>query len=121
MERMTAQEEKTMNYIWALSQCTVKEILAKYPKPVPPYTTVASIVKNLERKHYVKAHRIGNTYLYEPAIEESDYKSGFLGGIVKEYFQNSYKEMVSFFARESKISAKDLKEIIDLIEKNEDK
>ena len=41
----------------------------------------------------------------------------FMLGFIRDYFQNSYKEMVSFFAREEKISADDLKEIIRIIEK----
>ena len=37
---------------------------------------------------------------------------------IDNYFNNSYKNMVSFFAKEEKISVDELKEIIALIEKN---
>lgn len=67
MEKLTIQEEEAMLYIWELGSCFVKDIVAKYPKPAPPYTTVASIVKNLERKQYIRAARVGNTYQYTPA------------------------------------------------------
>lgn len=121
MEKLTIQEEEAMLYIWELDSCFVKEIVARYPQPAPPYTTVASIVKNLERKKYVRAKRIGNTYLYTPLIRESEYKRTFMSGFVRNYFENSYKEMVSFFAKEQKISTDDLKEIIEMIEKGEEK
>ena len=117
MEKLTIQEEEAMIYIWELGSCFVKDIVAKYPQPAPPYTTVASIIKNLERKQYVTAARVGNTYQYTPAIRESEYKRTFMSGFVRNYFENSYKEMVSFFAKEQKISNKDLKDIIDMIEK----
>ncbi|ADV42159.1 BlaI/MecI/CopY family transcriptional regulator [Bacteroides helcogenes] len=120
MEKLTIQEEEAMLYIWELDGCFVKDIVAKYSKPTPPYTTVASIVKNLERKRYVRAKRIGNTYLYTPLIKESEYKRTFMSGFVHNYFENSYKEMVSFFAKEQKISANDLKDIIDMIEKGKE-
>ena len=100
--------------------CFVKDIVAKYPKPAPPYTTVASIVKNLERKQYIRAARVGNTYQYTPLIRESEYKRTFMSGFVRNYFENSYKEMVSFFAKDQKISANDLKDIIDMIEKGKE-
>ena len=112
MEKLTIQEEEAMLYIWELGSCFVKDIVAKYPKPAPPYTTVASIVKNLERKQYIRAARVGNTYQYTPLIRESEYKRTFMSGFVRNYFENSYKEMVSFFAKEQKISTKDLKDII---------
>jgi hypothetical protein len=36
--------------------------------------------------------------------------------MVNDFFQNSYKELVAFFAKENKISKEDLKDIINLIE-----
>ncbi|SEF87315.1 BlaI/MecI/CopY family transcriptional regulator [Parabacteroides chinchillae] len=120
MEKLTHQEEEAMLWIWHLGPCFVKDILAKYADPKPPYTTLASVIKNLERKKYVKAKRYGNTYEYTPLIEESDYKRTFMTGVVNNYFKNSYKEMVSFFAKDQKISANDLKDIIDMIEKEKE-
>jgi len=38
---------------------------------------------------------------------------------VQNYFKNSYKEMVSSFVKDEKISAQELKKIIELIEKGE--
>lgn len=109
-----------MLHIWALKECFIKDILARYPEPVPPYTTVASIVSNLKRKGYVKLSRVGNVYQYTPLISETEYKSKFLSGFVHNYFKNSYKEMVSFFAKEAKISADDLQDIIQMIEKEKE-
>ena len=120
MEKLTIQEEEAMIYIWELGSCFVKDIVAKYSQPAPPYTTVASIVKNLERKQYVTAARVGNTYQYTPAIREREYKRTFMSGFVRNYFENSYKEMVSFFAKEQKISTNDLKDIINMIEKGKE-
>lgn len=121
MEKLTIQEEEVMIYIWELQNCFVKDIVAKFSQPVPPYTTVASIVKNLERKRYVAPKRVGNTYQYTPIIRENEYKRHFMSGVVRDYFENSYKEMVSFFAKDQKISANELKEIIHMIEKGKEK
>ena len=121
MEKLTIQEEEVMIYVWELQSCFVKDIVAKYPQPAPPYTTVASIVKNLERKGYVTSKRVGNTYQYTPAIRENEYKRHFMSSVVRNYFENSYKEMVSFFAKDQKISTDDLKDIIELIEKGKEK
>ena len=117
MEKLTFQEEELMLIIWQQREGVIKDFLNCLKEPRPPYTTVASIVKNLERKGYVRSKRYGNTYVYSPLIEEGEYKNHFLSGVVRNYFENSYKEMVTFFARKQKISAKELKEIIRLIEK----
>lgn len=118
IENLTPQEEEAMLHIWKIGKCFIKDILAQYEEPRPPYTTLASIVKNLERKKYLKSKFYGNTNEYTPIIKEKEYKRLFMNKVIHNYYENSYKEMVSFFAKEQKISTDDLKEIIDMIEKN---
>lgn len=43
-----------------------------------------------------------------------------VASIVNNYFKNSFKEMVSFFAKDEKISPEDLKDIIREIENSEE-
>jgi len=117
MEKLTNQEEEMMLIIFQQGKGFIKDFIQHMDDPKPPYTTVASIVKNLERKGFIKSTRYGNTYEYSTLIEESEYKSKFMSGVVQNYFENSYKDMVSFFAEKKKISADELKEIIKLIEK----
>ncbi|MDR1865680.1 MAG: BlaI/MecI/CopY family transcriptional regulator [Bacteroidales bacterium] len=116
MERLTTQEEEAMLILWRLKKAFVRDVLEEYPEPKPPYTTVASTVKNLERKQYVKSRKYGNMFEYKPAVTEEHYKKHFVSGFVQKYFRNSYSDLVSFFAREQAISAGELKEIIRLIE-----
>ena len=117
MEKLTHQEEETMLIIWKKGAGIIKDFLEMMEEPRPPYTTLASVVKNLERKGYLKSKRYGNTYEYTPIVQQSEYKQGYLSGFVKNYFANSYKEMVSFFAKQEKISAEELEEIMRMIEK----
>lgn len=117
MEKLTNQEEELLLIIYQSGKGFIKDFLQRMDEPRPPYTTVASVVKNLERKGYVKSKRYGNTYEYEPLLEESEFKSKYLSNVVRNYFENSYKEMVSFFAEKQKITAEELQEIIKLIEK----
>jgi len=119
MKRLTLQEEEAMLIIWRLGKGFVKDFLEQYPEPRLPYTTLASIVKNLERKDYVTSRKYGNTYEYTPAVSEAEYKKQFMSGFVQDYFFNSYSELVTFFAREQRISAEELKEIVRIIEKGE--
>ena len=117
IEKMTQQEEEIMRYVWLLGRCTVKDVVTEMPEPQPPYTTVASVINNLKRKGYVKAARKGNGYEYVPTVKEATYKQSFMSGFVHDYFKNSFQEMVSFFAKEDKITPEELKEIIREIEK----
>ena len=117
MEKLTHQEEEVMLIIWQVKSGVIKDFLNRMEEPRPPYTTVASIVKKWEKKGFLTSKKHGNIYEYIPVMDESEYKTKFMSGVVRNYFENSYKEMVTFFAKEQKISAKDLEEIIKLIEK----
>ncbi|HOM62248.1 MAG TPA: BlaI/MecI/CopY family transcriptional regulator [Dysgonamonadaceae bacterium] len=119
MERLTPQEEAVMLHVWQLGECAIKDVVDRMEEPKPPYTTVASIFKNLERKNYLTKKRYGNVKVFRPKVTEAVYKQHFLSGVVKSYFDNSYKELVSFFAKEQKITKDELEEIIRLIEKNQ--
>ncbi|MEN6588113.1 MAG: BlaI/MecI/CopY family transcriptional regulator [Proteiniphilum sp.] len=119
MERLTPQEENVMLHVWQLNECAIKDVVDRMEEPKQPYTTVASIFKNLENKGYLVKRKFGNVKVFKPLITESAYKRHFLSGVVESYFDNSYKELVSFFAKEQKITTEELSEIIRLIEKNQ--
>lgn len=104
-----------MQLIWRNGGGFIKELLDKMPGEKVPYTTLASTVKNLQRKGYVRAVKYANAYRYEPVVDEETYKKSFVNGFVRGYFKNSYKELVTFFAREEKITADELDEIIRMI------
>lgn len=104
-----------MLLVWQKGEGTIREYHGLSPQSLP-YTTFASVIRNLERKKYLGMRRIGTTNLCTPLISRNDYRRRFMSGVIRDYFQNSYREMVSFFAEEEKISAEDLKEIIRIIE-----
>ena len=116
MEKLSPQEEEAMQAIWKTGEGHVKLFLDAMDEPRPPYTTLASTIKNLQKKGYLTSRLVGNAYLYRPAISEADYKKKFMNGVVQSYFANSYKELVNFFVEQKQLSAQELKEIIDLIE-----
>ena len=117
MEKLTRQEEEAMQAIWRSGEAPIKAFMEHLDEPTP-YTTLASTVRNLERKGYVSSRLVGNAYVFRPLITEEDYKKKFMNTVVKDYFDNSYKELVNFFVEQKKLSARELKEIIALIEKN---
>ncbi|MFT4023613.1 MAG: BlaI/MecI/CopY family transcriptional regulator [Flavihumibacter sp.] len=117
MEKLSIAEEQALQALWELREANIKSILEQLQEPVPPYTTLASTVKNLEKKGYISSRLVGNMYLYRPCITEDEYKKRFMGQFIKTYFDNSYKELVNFFVSEKNLSKDELEEIIRLIEK----
>ncbi|MCM0667294.1 BlaI/MecI/CopY family transcriptional regulator [Flavobacterium tyrosinilyticum] len=122
MQKLTNKEEEIMMILWKLKKAFVKEIQAEITEDQPHYNTLSTIVRNLEEKGYVGHNAFGNTHQYFPIIAIEDYRKGFMKTAIDNYFNSSYKSMVSFFAKEEKISADELREILSMIEnKNEKK
>ena len=119
-EKITPQEENVLQVLWALGDGTVKDILTATPENErQPYTTVASVVKNLERKQYVTSRKVGNTYLYTPCVRREDFKRSSLNRLIDNYFGGSYRNLVSFFVKEEKLDKKELEELIQIIHRGQ--
>ena len=118
MQKLTNKEEEIMKILWKLEKAFVKEILSEITVDPPHYNTLSTIVRNLEDKEYVGHEAFGNTHRYYPLISKEAYRKRFVNATIADYYDNSYKSLVSFFAKEDKISVEELKEIIALIEKN---
>ncbi|KOS08178.1 transcriptional regulator [Flavobacterium akiainvivens] len=117
MQKLTNKEEEIMHILWKLEKAFVKDVLNEVKDDKPHYNTLSTIIRNLEEKGYVGHNAYGNTHQYFPVVTKEDYRKGFMSNAIENYFNNSYKSMISFFAKEEKISAEELREILDMIEK----
>lgn len=120
MNKLTRKEEQIMQVIWQLGKCFVNDVVAHLPEPRPHYNTVSTIVRTLEEKGYVNHKAYGKTHEYFPIVELEAYRKQFFSKVVKDYFSNSYKSVVSFLAQEENITVAELKEIIQMIENQKD-
>ncbi len=117
MQKLTNKEEEIMHILWTLEKAFVKDVLVEINDEKPHYNTLSTIIRNLEEKGYVSYNAYGKTHQYFPIISKEAYKKRFMTTAIDNYFNSSYKNVVSFFAQEEKISVDELKEIIALIEK----
>ena len=115
MNKLTRKEEELMKILWQIEEGFVKDMIEQYPDPKPHYNTLSSLVRLLEEKDFVGHKAYGNTHQYFPLISKQAYRKSFIKDIVKDYFDNSYKQTVSLFIEEQNLSKEDLDELIELI------
>lgn len=118
MENLTAKEEEVMQIIWELDRALVRDIMNKLPNSKQPYTTVASIVRILEKKGFVSHKPYGKTHEYFPLISKSEFRRLKFKGLISQYFDNSIENVVSFLVKEEKIRPEELEELTKLIAKD---
>ena len=115
MKKLAKREEQIMQVFWDLEKAFIKEIIPHLPDPKPHYNSVATIVKILEEKGFLDHETIGNQYRYFPLVVKEDYQKHAMKDIVRQYFDNSYPNMLAYFAKEQNLSEAQLNEIIQMI------
>ncbi len=115
MKRLTKAEEQIMQILWDIRAGFVKDIVEHLPDPKPAYNTVSTIVRIMEKKGFVSHNTLGNSHEYFPTTSKKDYTESYLDSIIKDYFSDSFKEMVSFFTRDKDMSIEELEEIRKMI------
>ena len=111
MKELTKAEEQVMQVIWNVGQGFANEIMTAYPEPKPAYNTVLTIIHILEKKGFVKHETFCRANRYSPAISKEEYSHCFLGSVVERYFNNSYLDLVSAFAKKENFSIEELEEM----------
>ncbi|WP_421763834.1 BlaI/MecI/CopY family transcriptional regulator [Ekhidna sp.] len=121
MEVLTKAEEKAMKFLWSIKKGLIRDVVKEYDEPKPAYTTIATIIKILEKKGFVGRRAIANTYEYYPLIKEEDYSKKYMKSFVKRYFSDSFKSMVSAFGTNEELSTKDMEDLIKHFQNQIDK
>ncbi len=116
-QMLTEKEMVLMQMFWQHGELFVREMLDLYPDPKPHFNTLATTVRILEGKGYVGHRVMGGSHQFYALAREEDFRSRTLAEVIRNYFGNSYKNVVSCLAEEEKISVEELKEIIELVEK----
>lgn len=116
MKKLTQKEEEIMQVLWAMEKAFVKEVLTRLPEEKPHYNTVSTIIRTLVEKGFVDHEAFGNTHRYFPVVTKESYRKKMMSQTIQSYFGGSYRNLVAHFAREEKISAEELKEILKEIE-----
>lgn len=106
-----------MKYIWELGRCTVSNIIDEMKTPKPPHSSVSSIVRILEKKGFVDHKAYGRTYEYFPLIAKEDYSKRSLLSLLRDYFDGSTPQLVSFLVEHEETSVEELQELIKQLKK----
>ena len=118
MKPLTRAEEQIMKVIWKLESGLLMEIVDKMPAPQPHKNTVATILKTLVDKGYVRIENIGRIHRYHPALTKEEYSKSTLVNVAKGYFDGSFPNVISFLVDEKKLSVKELELLLQQLKKS---
>jgi BlaI family transcriptional regulator, penicillinase repressor len=115
LKELTKAEDQVMQILWKLESGFVKDIVEQLPEPKPAYNTVSTIVRILETKGFVDHKAYGKTHEYFPLISKEKYTKFYLNNLLKGYFNGSFQNLVSFFAKENKMNIQEIEKLLEEI------
>ena len=116
MKELTKAEDQIMQILWKLEKGFVKDIIDKMPSPKPAYNTVSTIIRILEKKGFVGYKAYGKTHEYYPLVAKEKYTKFYLNNMISGYFNGSFQNLVSFFAKEEKLNLQDIETLVKKLE-----
>tara|TARA_B110000503_G_C7048365_1_gene371202 strand:+ start:451 stop:804 length:354 start_codon:yes stop_codon:yes gene_type:complete len=117
MQELTKAEEQVMHVLWKVKKAFVKELITEMEEPKPAYNTVSTIIRILEKKGFVGFTAFGKTHQYYPLVSKEVYKTDLSKSLISKYFEGSFENMVSFFAKKEEIDLNELDDIIKALKK----
>jgi len=119
MKILTKAEEQVMQVLWKLDTAFLREIVDTMPNPRPHQNTVATLLKILVEKEFVKITVIGRQHQYSPLVTKEEYSRKTMKQMVKGYFEGSFSNVVSFLVKENNISVEELETLLQQIKKQQ--
>lgn len=114
--RLTDKEEEVMLLLWEYGPCSVKTLVEHMADPKPHQNTVATFVRILEQKGLVDHRSNSRGYDYFATLSKNGYRKSTVGRMIRNFFGNSFS-MVSHLVAEDEITADQLRELLDMVEK----
>ena len=104
------RELDVMGVLWDLGSGTVSEVRDRLPADLA-YTTVLTILRNLEAKEFVDHTAEGKAHRYRPKVARRVARKSALSRIVDKLFHGSPEQLVAQLVEDEALSADDLKRL----------
>jgi BlaI family transcriptional regulator, penicillinase repressor len=108
------RELDVMGVLWTLGSGTVAEVRDRLPVELA-YTTVLTILRNLEAKEFVSHTAEGKAHRYVPRVAQRAARRSALSRIVDKLFHGSPEQLVAQLVEDEELSAADLRRLRALL------
>lgn len=117
LEELGARERQIMEGVYRLGRASVREVLNELPD-APHYSTVRTMLNNLEKKGLLRHVEEGRRYIYLPTIPRTETQRSTLRRVVRNLFDGSTsRAMAALLDLDSNLSEREVEELKAHIEK----
>jgi BlaI family penicillinase repressor len=109
---MSPAETEVLRLVWQSREATVQQVYDALPaNRKVTYVTVATLLRRLERKGYLR-HRVrGKAFLYVPAAKKEDVVRRTISDLVERLFGGNPVPLMQHLAQHSGITDEDIERL----------
>jgi len=108
--------------LWQLGEATASQVRdAIKSERELALTTVSTVLSRLEKKNLVTHTVNGRQFIYKPLVGEDEARKKIISGLVEQLFGGETYELVSYLVKENDFNANELGELMEIIEKKENR
>lgn len=109
------RELDVMAVLWETGSGTVAEVRDRLPADLA-YTTVLTILRNLEAKGFVRHDEEGKAHRYIPLVQRSTAGRGALGILLRKLFRGSPELLLTQLVEDQSLSADELRRLKQVLD-----
>ena len=118
--KLTDAEWRIMNALWEGHPATAREIMDRLPREQTwAYTTIKTMLARLTANKAVSETKIGHRSRYRPLVSQTTARRNVLRNIYDRVLGGSIAPLMHFLEEEKKISEKERRELIRILEEME--
>ena len=117
---LTDREAEFMEVLWDHGPSTVAEVQDKL-RDDPAYTTVLTILRNLEGKGYVGPTKDGRAHRYSALVERDSARRSAIRDLSAKFFKGSAEQLMTHLVSSHKLSDSQLERIQQLLDERRKK
>lgn len=110
------RELDVMAVLWEIGSGTVDDVRAKLPSKLA-YTTVLTILRNLEAKDFVSHEEEGRAYRYRARVAQQAAQKSAISRLVKKFFAGSPEALLAHLVDEHDVDATELRRLARAMKK----
>jgi predicted transcriptional regulator len=111
------RESEVMDVLWRRGPSTVHEVLSELEAKLA-YTTVLTILQNLESKNCVRHVAEGRAHRYEAIVEQDAFRRTAVRQLTKKLFRGSSDLLLVQLVNDRKLSQDQLRRIQAILDEN---
>jgi len=115
---LSPSETEILRLVWQLEKATVQEVCEKLPaKRKITYATVQTLLRRLEKKGYLEHIVHGKAHVFSAAVKQEQVVRRSVGDFLDRLFGGDPVPLVQYLAEHGEISADDIENLKQLIDK----